>query len=241
MKSDKDVYHRIRKFVSKVVHSSPVLANYGLDYSFNTQFKCLATMQEYTLKTIRELFRTYKGKNVNSILQKDIDIFLIESIAFFEAYLNAFYSFIQIIGRLTPYFYDREKLKRSVPYRYFHWQIDYFLDNPDVDHEYSDYLKNNMTWYDELIFNRDAVSHNVSAFLGFGKKEIIFIDMPKRRIDFFESGKPTKKLEQYILENWTSLFEFLDFYVEHFSNRQIFVETEEEWKLIQEKIRKTQD
>lgn len=94
-----------------------------------------------------------------------------------------------------------------------------------------------MAWHDELLRNRTAITHNVSAFLGFGKKEIEFISMPKKQIDFFEKGKPTKKLEEYILNNWKALFEFLEFYVEHFSNRQIFVDTEEEFKEVNRRIR----
>jgi hypothetical protein len=85
-----------------------------------------------------------------------------------------------------------------------------------------------MIWYDELMNNRHAVTHNVSAFLGFGEREIVFIHMPKQRIDFFENGKPTKKLEEYILNNWDSLFSFFNFYVEHFSSREIFVDKEAE-------------
>ena len=199
--------------------------------------RCLEIMQEYTLERIRELFNTYKKERKNSIHQKDIGKLLDESIAFFEAYLNAFYSLLQIIGRLTPYFYDRKELKKSIPDYYFALQISYFRDNPDVDPKYSNYLKNNMTWHDKLLHNRDAISHNVSAFLGFGEEKVEFIDMPKKRIDFFENGKPTKKLEEYILDNWNSVFEFLKFYVEHFSNRQIFVDREEELKEVNRRMR----
>ena len=181
--------------------------------------------------------RHTKKSEKNSIHKKGIGEILDESIAFFEAYLNALYSFLQIIGRLTPYFYDKKGLKKPIPVKFFALQINYFRDNPDVDPEYSNYLKNNMTWHDELSHNRHAVSHNVSAFLGFGEEEIEFIDMPKKRIDFFKNGKPTKKLEEYILDNRDSLFKFLKFYVEPFSNRQIFVDREEELKEVSKRIR----
>jgi len=228
MKSHKDIYSKIRNLVSKVEHSSPILFNFGLGYSFDMKLKCLEIMQRYILHRIQECFDTAKEERKNSILLKDTGRLLNESIAFFEAYLNAFYSFLQIIAKVTPVFYDRKKLSKPITDRDFGSQIDHFKKNPDIDDKYSSYLKNEMRWYKNFIDNRNAITHNVSAFLGFGKEEMEFIDMPEKRIDFFKTGKPTKKLEKYILDNWNSLFEFLNFYAEHFSKRQIFVDREEE-------------
>ena len=230
MKSYKETYSRTRNLLSKVERSSPRLFNLGIVYSFDTKIRCLKIMQKYTLERIRELFKAYEKEKENSIYLKDTTRLLHEGIAFFEAYLNAFYSLLQIIGKVTPYFYDKRKLMKSIPDDYLAKQISYFVNNPDVDPEYSSYLRTNMTWHDELMSNRHAITHNVSAFLGFGEREIVFIDMPKRRIDFFENGKPTKKLEEYVLNNWNSLFKFFSFYVEHFSSREIFVDKEVELK-----------
>jgi len=237
MKSHKKIYGEIRNLVSKVQRLSPHLLNLGLVYSFHTKIRCLDIMQKYTLERIRELFKASE-KEKNSIYLKDTSRLLDEGIAFFEAYLNAFYSLLQIIGKITPYFYDKTKLKQSIPDDYFTKQISYFVDSPNVDPEYSGYLKNRMKWHDELMNNRHAITHNVSAFLGFGESEIVFIHMPKKRIDFFENGKPTKKLEEYILNNWNSLFEFFNFYVEHFSSREIFVDKEAELKELRKIHRK---
>jgi len=236
MKTYKDIYIRIRNLVSRAERSSPYLSNLGLGYSFDMKLKCLEIMQKHTLHRIQECFDTAKEERKNSIRLKDTGKLLDESVAFFEAYLNAFYSFLQIIGKMTPYFYDRKKLKQLIPDDYFVGQIRHFVDNPNVDPKYSSYLKKNMTWHDQLMSNRHGITHNVSAFLGFGKEEMEFIDMPEKRIDFFKTGKPTKKLEKYILNSWNSLFKFLDFYVEHFSNREVFVdeeaETKELWKIL---------
>lgn len=222
-------YDQIRNLVSKVERLSPRLSNLGLGYSFDTKMQCLEIMQKYALERIRDLFEAYK-KEKKSVHLKDIGRLLGESIAFFEAYLNAFYSLLQIIGKMTPYFFDRKRLEKSIPDDSFAKQVVYFMKNPNVDPEYSSYLKNNLTWHDDLMNNRHAITHNVSAFLGFGKREIVFIHMPKRRIDFFEHGKPTKELERYISNNWDSLFRFFSFYVEHFSSREIFVDREAEMK-----------
>ena len=239
MKSHKEIYVQTRNLVAKVEHMSPWLFNRGVGYSFHTKMVSLEIMQKYTLERIRELFKAYRKEKKNSIYLKDTTRLLDEGIAFFEAYLNAFYSLLQIIGKITPYFYDKKKLKQPIPNNTFDEQFRYFAnENPDVDPEYSSYLKKNMIWYDELMSNRHAITHNVSAFLGFGEKEIVFIHMPKRKIDFFEQGKPTKKLEEYILNNWNSLFDFFNFYVEHFSSREIFVDTERELKKLRKIFRK---
>ena len=241
MKSYKEIYNQIRNLVSKVERLSPCLSNIGLTYSFGTKIRCLEIIHKNALETIRKLFEASEREKKNSIYLKDTTRLLYEGIAFFEAYLNAFYSFLQIIGKMTPYFYDRKKLKNPIPDRYFAPQVIYFIDNPDVDPEFSSYLKNSMAWHDELLSNRNAITHNVSAFLGFGKKEMVFIHMPKKRIDFFEHGKPTKELEKYILNNWDSLFEFFDFYVEHFSSREIFVDKEAEVKELAKILHKRTD
>jgi len=238
MKSPREIYDQIRNLVSKVQRLSPHLFNLGVVYSFHTKMRSLEIMQKYTLERIRELFKASE-KEKNSIYLKDTSRLLDEGIAFFEAYLNAFYSLLQIIGKITPYFYDKKKLKQLIPDDYFAKQISYFVNNNSVDPEYSSYLKNRMKWHDELMSNRHAITHNVSAFLGFGEREIVFINMPKRKIDFFENGKPTKKLEEYILNNWNSFFEFLNFYLEHFSSREIFVDKAAELKELK-KIRTKQ-
>lgn len=236
MKSHSKIHAEIRALVSRVERLSPRLFNLGLTYFLDTKLRCLEIMQKYALQKIEELFKTLGKEKDNSIHLQETGKLLSESIAFFEAYLNAFYSFLQILGRITPYFYDSRELRKAIPDDFFAKQISYFVNNPDVDPEYSNYLKNSMAWHDELMSNRHAITHNVSAFLGFGEEEIVFIDMPKRRIDFFENGKPTKKLQEYVVNNWNSLFGFLNFYVEHFSNRQIFVDAEGEFTEIKRRV-----
>jgi hypothetical protein len=224
------IYSNFETLIKKVERESPLLSNSGIGFSFSSKFMSLEIMQKHTIEKVEKLFDSYKEeKDSPTIFPEDTNKYFNESIAFFEAYFNAFYSFLQIIGKVTPYFYDPKTLKNEIPNRYFGSQIHYFKkEHPEVDYEYSNYLKNNMSWYYELINNRNAITHNASAFLGFGTEEIVFIHMPKRRIDFFENGKPTRKLGEYISSNWISLFKFLDFCVNHFSNREIFVNKEKE-------------
>lgn len=146
-------------------------------------------------------------------------------------------AFFQMIAKVTPYFYDKKTKASQIPDRYFNAQMKHFIDNPIIDSQYAEYLKNNMGWYVELELNRNAISHNVSAFLGFGEEEVEFIPMRKKRIDFFKHGKPTEKIEKYIKANWNSLFNFLKFYVDHFSNCNIFVDKAKELEEVRKRLK----
>jgi len=229
-----EIYSKFLSLINKVSHSSPLLSNLGIGVSTQSKFMSLQIMQNYTMEKSRLLFDTMKKERDTSIYLKNTTECHRECTAFFEAYLNAFYSFFQMIAKVTPYFYDKKTKANRIPDRYFAVQMKHLIDNPAIDIQYANYLKNNMDWYVELELNRHAISHNVAAFLGFGKEEVEFIHMRKRQIDFFKHGKPTKKIEKYIVANWNSLFSFLKFYVDHFSNRKIFVDKAKEL----EKVRK---
>ncbi len=235
-KSKKEIYHNFRTLVMKVERESPLLFNLGIGLSFSSKFSSLEIMQEATLEKAGELFDSYKEeKSKASVFSEDLNRYFNECVAFFEAYLNAFYSLFQIIGKVTPYFFDSDELKKNVLDGDFGSQVTYFKEHPETDYEYSDYLAN-MSWFKELMLNRHAITHHASAFLGFGKDEVVFIHMPKKRIDYFENGKPTKKLIEYISASWNSLFVFLDFYVNHFSNREVFVNKEKEMETVRQLV-----
>lgn len=235
-RSKKEIYHDFRTLVMKAERESPLLSNLGIGLSFSSKFTSLEIMQEITLEKAEKLFESYKEeKSKPSVFSENLNRYSNECIAFFEAYLNAFYSLLQIIGKVTPYFFNSDELKRNVLEGYFERQFTHFKKHPETDYEYSDYLAN-MSWHKELIFNRHAITHNASAFLGFGKDEVVFIHMPKKRIDYFENGKPTRKLIEYISANWNSLFDFLDFCVNHLSNREIFVNKEKEMETVRQLV-----
>lgn len=233
----REIYDSFYRLVRKVENESPLLSNVSVGLSLVSKLHSLEIMQRYTIRNARNLFASYeREKNEPVIFPKDVNKYINEAIAFFEAYLNAFYSLFQIIGKITPYFYDRKKFEKKVPDEYFERQKSYFSLHKNIDADYARYLENSMKWYDDLVCNRHAISHNASAFLGFGKQEIEFIHMPKKRIDYFENGKPTKKLIEYIQANWISLFDYLDFYVKHFSDYKLFVEKDQELKTVQKLI-----
>lgn len=149
--------------------------------------------------------------------------------------MNAFYSLFQIVAKVTPYFFNLEKLTENVLEGNFGEEVRIFKDIPTLDLEYANYLEA-MTWYRELMYNRHAVTHHVSVFLAFDKDHIVFIDMPKKRIDFFENGKPNKKVIDYIEQNWASLFQYLNFYEKHFRDCEVIVDPLKEMEFIKKSI-----
>ncbi len=220
-----NIYQRFCSLVRQVEIMSPLLSNLGVSISLQSKFYSLEIMQIETKKRVEQTFVTYnneKGHQDHIVLNKlgkDIN----ESIAYFEAYLNAFYSLFQIIAKVTPYFFNDEKLKENVLHGEFAKEMEIFHNCPTLDLDYANYLET-MAWYRELMYNRHAVTHHVAVFLAFDKEHIVFIDMPKKRIDFFEQDKPNKKLTDYIEKNWSSLFEYLDFYERHFKDFKIIAD-----------------
>lgn len=228
-----EIYQRFYSLVRQVEMMSPLLTNLGLSTSLQSKFYSLELMQIETKKRVEQTFATYKNEKAQQdhIVLKELGKNLNESIAYFEAYLNAFYSLFQIIAKVTPYFFNDEKLRKNVMHGEFAKEIEIFHNCPTLDLDYANYLET-MTWYSELMYNRHAVTHHVAVFLAFDKEHIVFIDMPKKRIDFFEQGKPNKKLIDYIEKNWSSLFEYLDFYERHFRDFKIIAYQLEELEFI---------
>lgn len=55
---------------------------------------------------------------------------LYEAIAFFEVYLNSFYSLLQIIAKFTPFFYGENKDR--IPDKNFGGQVNFFVTHPKI-------------------------------------------------------------------------------------------------------------
>jgi hypothetical protein len=234
-----EIYQRFYSLVRQVEMASPLLFNLGLSMSLQSKFYSLELMQIETKKRVEQTSATYQKEKAQQdhIVLKELGKNLNESVAYFEAYLNAFYSLFQIIAKVTPYFFNDNRLKKNVLHGEFSKEIEIFHNCPTLDLDYANYLET-MTWYRELMYNRHAVTHHAAVFLAFDKEHIVFIDMPKKRIDFFEQGKPNKKLIKYIEQNWVSLFEYLDFYERHFRVSKIINDPLEELEFIKKETTK---
>ena len=194
-----------------------------LDYSmaFPSKMACFEIMYNEALRKAKNLEIVVKGeKSENKIALTKTSRALYEAIAFFEAYLNSFYSLLQIIAEFTPLFY--KKNRDRILGKNFGTQVTYFVvENPKLDPEFSFFLKDTRTrWYNTLKNNRHAITHRLSAFLAFEKDyAVVFEDYPPdREFDWFKE-KSFRKLAEYLDQSFNDLFDFLDFYTQHFRKR----------------------
>lgn len=219
MESYRQVYQEMISLLIDSKSIDPKMLGYVM--SFRSKMFSFEMMYRKTLKHIKELEEIYKRESAQGkILLEETGRAWNKSVAFFEAYLNAFYSLLQIIAKITPYFYGNEKSKIFPSSKYFGRLIDYLKKHPSIDTDFSSYLKERVRWYETLRNNRHMITHEGSAFLGFGQDgKIIFIDYPEEGFSWFQPNKSTKDLESYLTQSFADLFEFLEFYVKHFRQR----------------------
>jgi hypothetical protein len=185
-----------------------------LDYSFafNSKMASFEIMYRKALKKARNLaIITKKEKSEDKIAMPMTTKAWYEAIAFFEAYLNSFYSLLQIIAKFTPLFYEENKDK--IPTWNFGLQKKFFVDRPKFDADFSSYLIHKLGWYETLRGNRHAITHNLSAFLGFDEDgKVVFRDYPKSKQSF-------RQIEKYLNQSFNDMLNFLEFYTQHFRKR----------------------
>jgi len=194
--------------------------------AFQTKMKSLEIMYSTTLKKSTELeVVAKKEKAEQKILLKETSRAWNETVAFFEAYLNAFYSLLQIIAKATPYFYEEKESKslRKMAKTFgfnFGKLIQFLKDHPSFDPEFFSYIAEKLGWYEILSNNRNMITHEVTAFLGFKEDgTIMFLDYPKRGFSWKKQKKSTRELKDYLARSFNDLFDFLDFFVKHFRQR----------------------
>jgi hypothetical protein len=182
-------------------------------------------MHRNTLEQIKELEQVFKRETEDrKKILSEIGNPWNKSIAFFEAYLNAFYSLLQVIGKITSCFYQKEKAKLTAKMakqfdKNFGTLVDILKSHPNIDPAFSSYLKTNLGWYETLMNNRHMITHQAPAFLGFANDgEILFLDCPhcENGGSWYDLNKPAEDLEGYLSKNFEALFNFLEFYTKHF-------------------------
>jgi hypothetical protein len=212
------IYHEV---VSLLRRGSKTITPKLLDseFSFRSKMSSLEIIYLDTLKKCRELEEVVKKENAEGkILFEETGKARNETTASFEAYLNAFYSLLQIIAKVTPYFYEEKELEllRKKEKHFgdnFGDLINTLKQNVKIDPKFSSYIKEKLGWYKTLGNNRKKITHERSAFLGFTK------DFRPVFIDYAQEDKQTILLEDYLGQSFNDLFDFLDFYVNHFSQR----------------------
>ena len=208
------IYYEALTLFNDVLSSDKI--NYSM--AFTSKMACFEIMRKETLRKVKNLETVSKEEmSEDKVAMTKTTRAWYEAIAFFEAYLNSFYSLLQIIAKFTPLFYGKDK--DTIPDDHFGKQVDFFVTNSKYDADFSSYLTDRLSWYKTLRDNRHAITHRLSAFLGFGKDgRIVFIDYPKKEFDWF-GKKSLREIERYLDQSFNDLFDFLEFYTQHFRKR----------------------
>ena len=112
---------------------------------FTSKFASLEIMRHYTLDRCKTLPKTLENEKKTSIALIDTTFNLNEVQAFFEAYLNAFYSLLQVLARFTSFFYKKEFPNVKINDENFGSQLDFFRQNKELpDEVFSKYVENEL-------------------------------------------------------------------------------------------------
>jgi len=214
MEQFKRIYYETLTLFNDVLTSDKI--NYSM--AFASKMACFEIMYRETLKKVKNLETVAKEeKSEDKVAMNKTTRAWYEATAFFEAYLNSFYSLLQIIAKFTPLFYGKNR--DIIPDDNFGKQVNFFVTHPRFDVDFSSHLTDRLSWYKTLRDNRHAITHRLSAFLGFEKDwRIVFVDYPKKEFDWF-GEKSFRDIEGYLDQSFNDLFDFLEFYTQHFRKR----------------------
>jgi len=147
----------------------------GYQSYFETKMAGLEIMRRNTIEKLKTLERIPEGEYAGEAMD--------ETAAFFEAYLNAAYSLLEIIAKFTPFFYRQSVSQTPITDYSFVKQATFFRNGGSrIDPEYSDYLSNKLwSWYKVLRDNRDAITHRAAVYIAFREDgSVRFLTPPKR-------------------------------------------------------------
>lgn len=189
--------------------------------SFTSKFASLEIMHHYTLDKCKVLPKTLENEKQKRIVLTETTLNINEVEAFFEAYLNAFYSLLQILAKFTPFFYKKDFPNIQMCNENFGSQIEFFRIKKDFpDEKFSTYMKNELySWYKTLKEYRHAITHRSAIFVGFEQDDsIVFLKPPEgdETNYWFKKNKPSVRMVNYVNDSFQNLFKFLEFYVNHF-------------------------
>jgi len=226
MERFKQIYQEMIAFLIDVKDIDPNMFEYGI--SFGLKMFGLEEMHRRTLEKVKELEEAQKKESAEAkvilelggvYIAKQTDLAWRKSIAYFEAYLNALYSLLQVITKITLIVYQKSKKPIATEKMGDNLGslVNYLKNNKTVDSDFSTYIDGKMGWYEIFRSNRHKITHNGSAFLMFDPDgKVTFLDYPKTESKLLDQNKSIKNLEGYLIRSFEDLFDFLDFYVRHF-------------------------
>jgi hypothetical protein len=181
----------------------------GLEISFIKKLRIIYVTYERLEKNLEKLKKTefndnnIKHAKLTVVIAGDIETFILQTRAFLD-----------ISAKLLRYFY-KEHIRK---FRYLTEAIEWFKKHPLVDEEFYEYLKNNMSWFDEFNKKRGDISHSFSLDVFWNENN------KKERFGFAiyslkEIG--TEDLGNFLDKMIDGLNNYLKFYVEHFEKKMI--------------------
>ena len=132
-----------------------------------------------------------------------------------EAYFYLLMSTLDIMAKLTPYFYS-ESRRNKIPRKYFSSQIQFFKENPMKEPEYTKYLNDNMKWFEKVREHRNELTHNGALNIFFSSNKLYFGTKRNKK-----RGIPTEEVETCIDETFQGFCDFLIYYNSHFGAKPL--------------------
>jgi hypothetical protein len=131
-----------------------------------------------------------------------------------EAFLNMTYSLLNIIARLTPSFYEHPARTR-VPCKSFNKQRKWYIGNVDLDPKYSEFFKNNTSWFEEFREHRKHLTHYHPLVTFRSSKGSVFFGTKRDEKGFI----PNFDVSKFINLTANNVLEFLEFYDNYFGSK----------------------
>jgi len=133
-----------------------------------------------------------------------------------EAYFYVLISTFDIIAKLTPYFYSEWEGDKDTK-RYFSHQIEFFKKNPMKDPKYTEYLNDNMKWFEKVREHRNELTHNGALYIFPTSKKKFYFGTKRNEKGFI----PNEEVENCIAETFQGFCNFLIYYNSHFGAKRL--------------------
>ncbi|MBI4286237.1 MAG: hypothetical protein HY670_10155 [Chloroflexi bacterium] len=175
----------------------------------------IETKANYLLLIISRLRETIKSPFFRpaGVRTRTIDYFLID----LETFLYYTISILDLVARLTPYFYPSSDSQFKHNSWHFSWQRQWFRNNCSFDPEYRRNLMEMTPWFEELNEHRNNLAHDRSAFFLWGKNPPkLFFGTKRNSRDFI----PNQDALQYANETANGLMEFLCYFNGYFGKKR---------------------
>jgi hypothetical protein len=127
-----------------------------------------------------------------------------------ESFFYFSFSILDNIARLTPIFYKPES--EGTKSRSFRLQRKWFIDHPEKDPEYSEYLRTRTSWFEDLETHRVQLSHYHPLITFLSKEHILTFGTHENEKGFINNYPVLK----YVNEKSSALLDFIIFYGRHF-------------------------